>query len=176
MAIATRQFRVLPTNFDNLLDDFVFARLLPAQHSGVSIQLRLDAEMLETGIALPCSASRRRINLIEVLQHRLDRTVHAVKVQTVESGAVPFRSSEIPSAKPLDEIHHNAISPHPGREPAKLSQSDARVLVLAAAGNETVNTEGIRPIRLEANRTKSFLLNKASRQRRARGVKFVRPM
>ena len=88
VAIAADQLRIFSTQFDELADDFLFARLRPAGDRRESVLLRIFTEMIEASIAVPRPFRRRRIDFIEVTQDRLDRRMHAVKIEAIESGCV----------------------------------------------------------------------------------------
>lgn len=118
-AVAGEEFSCPLAQLDQLSHHLVLARLRPAERSRIAVGLPvvLAAEMLEAREALARSPRRLRIGLVKVTEHRLDRAVQAVEVKAVEAGRL-WRSL-VTLAQPLDELEHDSVTPHPGREAAK---------------------------------------------------------
>ena len=85
-AVATRVLRGTPLQVEQLRDHFGFAGVAEAQAGDVAILLRIRPEMLEACIPMASSLGSHRIDFVQVVQHRLDGGVQAVKVQSIKAG------------------------------------------------------------------------------------------
>ena len=156
--------------------DFLLTRLLAANDGGVTVQLRLDAEVLETSVAIPRPPRCLGIDFRQIAEHGFDRAVHAVKVEPVKPGAFFQRPAQVPAAQPFHELEHDGVAPHPSGKAAKITQRDVGVFILAAPGDVAMHAKRVRPIRLQGDRAKSLFFNQPPGELRARGVKLVRAM
>ena len=68
--------------------------------------------MIETRVAETGPARRRRIDLVEIIEHRFDRSMQTVEIESVKAGKIIF-IARIPLPQPLNEIDHDGVTPHP---------------------------------------------------------------
>ena len=88
--------------------------------------------MFETGIAVARPLGRLRIHFFQIVEHRLDRGVQAVKIEPVEAGLSGAGWKRIVvSAQPPDEVENVRVAPHPGRETLEPGQRLDRVRISA---------------------------------------------
>src|SRR6266478_1904252 len=154
LSVATHQLRVLAPQFDELSDHFLFARLRSSRDRRESVVLRIPSKMIETSVTMARTAGCQRIYFVEIAKHSLDRCVHAVEVQAVNTGkTIPGASFCVPCPQPFDEFEHDRVAPHPTRKTPKTAQRGIRIPVLAAAGYKTMHPECVRPIRFERDGT-----------------------
>ena len=126
------------------------------------------------------SASRARaaagVDLVQVGDDLLHRSVQAVEIQTVEAGlplAVRLGLAVV-AAQPVDEVANHGVAPHPRREPLESTQRFVGGGVLAQAAHVAVDPVGVWPVGLGGDRTESLLLDQPFRDRGARLVELVR--
>ena len=74
--------------------------------------LRIFAKVIETSVALTRPAGRGRIDLVEIIEHRFDGSMHAVEIESVKAGEIVF-IVRIPLSQPFDKIHDDSVTPHP---------------------------------------------------------------
>src|SRR5438105_14457046 len=101
--------------------------------------LRIFAKMIETSIALTGPARRGGIDFVEIIEHRFDRSMHAIEIESVKADKIVF-IVRIPLSQPFDKIHDNSITPHPCREPPKLVDGFAGSPLITAACDNALNT------------------------------------
>src|SRR5439155_10917757 len=97
--------------------------------------------------------------------------VQAVQVEAVEAYAP--RCVLVPLAKPLDELEHDGVTPHPGREAAEAGERIVGGAVVPGAADVAVHAVGIRPVGLGGDRVEAVLVEQALRQLRAQRVELV---
>ena len=121
-SVALRVFCRPPSQIDELLHDFVFARAFDVQTGGVAVPLHVLAEGIEAGVALTSPLRRMRIDLVEVLDDTCDRTMEAVQIQAVESRARIRTAFRILGTQPAKEPHDLTVPPHPPRKSSEISE------------------------------------------------------
>src|SRR5271165_4807118 len=117
--------------------------------------------MVETGVAGPCTSRGHRINLLEIADYLLHRSMQAVEIQPVETGlATMLRSTaSIVGPQPLDEVTDGGVAPHPRRETLESAQRLFRCCVGALPAHVPVHPVGVRPVRLGGHRAEPLLLD-----------------
>ena len=96
------------------------------------------AEMFETTVIMSRAFCRFGINFVQVSEHRFDRSMQTVKIESVESAFAIFeRLLIVVLAQPADEIEHVGVSPHPLRKTLEPAQRFHAVAVLARAVGQT---------------------------------------
>jgi hypothetical protein len=116
--------------------------------------------MLETRVPLPGTPRRRRIHFAEIAEHRLDRTVHRVKVHAVDAGQVAFAASaRVPCAQPFHKFHDDRVAPHPRWKAPEVAQRLRRARIGVTRGDEATHPKAVRPIGFERDCAKLFLLD-----------------
>jgi len=78
------------SQFHELPHRGLLARFSHAGRHRVAVRLAVRVEVLETGVPVASPSRGVRIHSFEVLEYRLDRTEHAVQVQSVEPDALAF--------------------------------------------------------------------------------------
>ena len=68
--------------------------------------------MIETRVAETGPARRRRIDLVEIIEHRFDRSMQTVEIESVKAGKIIFIAC-IPVSQPFHKIYHDGVTPHP---------------------------------------------------------------
>src|SRR5215203_1038429 len=97
--------------------------------------------MIEAGVTRACAARSRWVHLVEVAKDNLDRCVHAVEVEPVETGLRRVRP------KPPNEVEDLGVPPHPCW---KSRECRERLLRGAfAVPHVLVDAKGVGPIGLD---------------------------
>src|SRR5271166_6394432 len=80
--------------------------------------------MVETGVAGACTSRGHWMDLLEIADHILHRSMQAVEIQPVETGlAAMLRSTaSIVGPHPLDELTDVGGAPHPRGETLESAQ------------------------------------------------------
>src|SRR5437763_15092373 len=100
--------------------------------------------MIETSVALTGPLRRRWIDLVEIVEHCFDGSMHAVGIESVKAGKIVL-TVRVPLPQPFDKARHDGVTPHPGRETANITQGSIRAFVIAAAHDEALNTKTVPP-------------------------------
>src|SRR4051812_46536477 len=98
--------------------------------------------------------------------------MQAVEIESVESGAAVLWYRIIAAAKPIDEIQHVHVAPHPGGKSLEAAERLHCILVSAAA-NKTVHAKCIRPVRFDRNGSESLFFDQPFRDARALAIEIV---
>ena len=156
-----------------LLDDAATTGLADPQADGSPVLLALAAEVLEAGVALAGPGRRRRIDLLEVGDHLLDRRVEAVEVKAIEPRGVGGIAAVVVRAQPADEVEHLGVSPHPGGEALEAAQRLLGIRVLAGPAHIAVHPVGVGPIGLDGDPREALLLDQPACDQGALAVELV---
>src|SRR5436309_13436373 len=97
---------------------------------------------------MPCSLGRIRIDFFEITQHRFDRAVQAVEIHAENTCPLTLGLSGIPLTQPFHKFDHDAITPHPRREPTKITERLRSPIVLRSARDIAMNAKPVRPVSL----------------------------
>ena len=142
LAVALQIIHFLAPERDQFPDDGIFAGRREAEAGGVTIGLDLLAEMFEATVMLPRAPGRFRIDLVEIIEHRFDRGMQAVEIESVESAFPVWKSLVVVVlAQPADEIEHIGVAPHPLRETFETAQRFHAVDVVAFAMDEPIDRD-----------------------------------
>ena len=158
---------------EQLLDDAAPAGLADPEADGSPVLLALAAEVLEARVALSGPGRGRRIDLLEVGDHLLDRGVEAVEIEAVEPGGIGGIAAVVVRAQPADEVEHLGVAPHPGREALKAAQRLLGVRVLAGPADVAVDAVGVGPVGLDGDAGETLLLDQPAGDQGALAVELV---
>src|SRR5258707_2518133 len=175
LAVAACQLRSPPLHFHELVDDFVFARFAESEAGGVSVRLRVLAEVFKAGIAIARTSSRFGINFLQEVEHCTRRSVQAIEIEPVETCLPPVLWQLIVVlAQPRDKLQHVSVPPHPCRKPLEGIEGLDCLRIIASALYVAVDAIRIRPVRFDRDRGKTFLLDQPLRDLRSRVIEVVR--
>ena len=120
--------------------------------------------MVEARVALAGARRRRRIDTVEVVEHRIDRRVQAVEVEAVEAGAARVvGKSLVVRLEPLDEARDLGIAPHPAREPLEVAERRRRRLVgTGRTADVAVHAVSIGPVGFDRHGREALLATSRS--------------
>ena len=82
--------------------------------------------------------------------------MQAVEIHSENACPVALRLLAVPLAQPFHKFDHDSITPHPRRESAEIAQRLGGAFILRPAGDITMNTKHVWPIRLESENTEFF--------------------
>ena len=112
--------------------------------------------------------------MLQVSEHRFDRSMQTVKIESIESAFAIFESLlVVVLAQPADEIEHVGVSPHPLRKTLKPAQRFHAVAVFARASDKPIDAIRIRPICFHGHGAKAALRDQDLRDLRANPIKLV---
>ena len=86
-SIARRVLGRAAAQVHELSHGVVFARPRETDRGGVAVRLRVFTEIFEASVAVARALGRGGIDLSQITQHRFDRGVQAVEIESVESDA-----------------------------------------------------------------------------------------
>ena len=105
---------------------------------GVAIGVGFLTELFEATVMMTRAHRRFRINLVQISEHRFDRSMQTIKIQPVESAFPIFKCLLIVVlAEPTDEIEDIGIAPHPLREPLETAEGLDAIDVVARRREQT---------------------------------------
>jgi hypothetical protein len=164
---------------DELLDRLSLA-LRPGPEGGAeAIGLGVVARVVEARVALTRPGGGPRIHGFEVGDDLLDRSKEAVEVETVKpdlGALVPQLPAEpvVVIAEPADEVEHDRVAPHPGREALEAAQGLLGGSILAAAAHVAVHAVGVGPVAFDGDRAEALVLDEPPGDGRPLFVELVR--
>ena len=161
---------------DERVHGVLLAGLGGAGRSSVTVGLTVLAEVLEARIPVPRPPRRFGIDAVEIRQHRLDRSVHAVEIETVKANPAVLAHGVVVLAQAADEITNDFVAPHPRGKALESLERLVRGRVIALVLEIAVDAVGVRPVALDADGGKVFLEDQPLRDRRTLGVELVRPV
>ncbi len=136
------------------------AGLRKAETGGVTVSLLVPAKMIETRVAITSSLRAAGIDLFQIPDHFLARTVQTIQVESVETYLNCIsRPGVIVLAKPTDECFHIAVAPHPHRESREGRKRLRRCCVSTPVTDIAIDPVRIGPIRFCRNGLKPFLFD-----------------
>ena len=159
---------------DEVFYNGIFAGRRHAKTSGVSVSGDVLSEMFETTVIMSRAFCRFGIKFVQVSEHRFDRSVQTVKIESIESAFAIFeRLLIVVLAQPADEIEDVGVSPHPLRKTLEPAQRFHAVAVFARAADKPVDAIRIRPICFHGHGAKAALRNQDLRDLSANPIKLV---
>ena len=113
----------------------------------MAIGLPLGIHVVEARVALARVGGLDRVDLVEVLDDRLDRGPQAVEIEPVEAGlGRRMRLGVVAGPEPLHEGQDVAVPPHPGGEPPEPPQCCLGIRVVGRAHHVPVHPIGVGPV------------------------------
>lgn len=152
-------------------DDGLFAFAEARGHGRTAIGRRLVLPGCQATVALARDRGGLGVGLIEIPENRGNGAAHIIDVETVKAGPVRQAPAAVMFAHPLDEIHHFAVAPHPGRETL---ERRVEAHALTSMSDIAVDCRRIRPIRLDRHDREPVFLDQAARDGCAGAVEFRR--
>jgi hypothetical protein len=130
--------------------------------------------MLEARVAIARAACGIGVGVLQVIEHRGDRAVQAVEVESVEADPRRGVAFTVVRAQPVDERTHLGVAPHPCREPFEAGERGVCIGILAIAPHVAVHAVRIGPVSLDRHRGEAFFPDEAARDLGAHCVELVR--
>jgi len=161
---------------NELLDHLPLAGLRHTETRGIAVRLFVLAEVIEAGVTCARSLGRCRVDSFQIMNHLSPGAVQAIQVEAVETGWMRCTGPLVVLAEPTDELRYHLVAPHPGGEAAEAAQSLFCLLIFASAAHILIYAIRIRPIGLDRDGVKAFLLNEALGDFRAALVELLGPM
>ena len=158
-----------------LRDNVVFTRLGEAERRRIAVTLCVvGSKQLEATV--PAARARRAfgVDLAEVLQNRLDRRMKAVQIEAIKTGAIVSRPLRVVCAKPLQEVDHDRVSPHPARKTCEVAERRRCIGFAARVAHPPVYAVRIGPVRLGRDDVELFGLDEGGREVRADAIELIR--
>src|ERR1044072_6586668 len=125
--VAVGEFRGATPQLNQLLDDGRLARLGRVVGGSVRVRGRVLAEVLEARITMARPARGLGVNLIQVPQYGLNRSVEPAEVEPVEANLCRAdRQRVVVYSQPLGELAHDRVAPHPDGETLEARECRAR--------------------------------------------------
>src|SRR5581483_1407281 len=108
------------SQLDEVLYNGIFTRPRHVETGCVSVSGNVLSELLETAVVMARAPCRFGVDIAQVSEHRFDRSVQTVEVESIESTLSVFKYLlVIVFAQPANEIEHVGVSPHPLRKTLK---------------------------------------------------------
>ncbi len=133
--------------------------------------------MVEARVPLPGPVRLRGIDLVQILDHRLDRRPQAVEVEPVETGLggrVPLRV--VAGPEPLDEAQDVAVAPHPGGKSKEPLQGGIGVRVARHPHHVSVHPVRIGPVPLNGDHGEAQLVDESPGDTGTLAVELMGPV
>jgi len=137
--------------------------------------LSIVGKVVETGVASTGRLRRIGVDLLKIMEHGFHRGPQAVEIEAIEAdlrGARPKRV--VVFTKPLDELDHVGVAPHPGWEAPEVGEPFYGIDVVAHAAHIAVDAVSVGPIGLDRHGRKTLLLDQPPGDPGALVVEVVR--
>src|SRR5581483_1205572 len=105
---------------------------------------------LQACIVRPSLRGCRGIDSFEIFEHGLDRGIHAVEIEPVESSLGPdARIAEVVVlAQPADEIKYVRVAPHPSRKSFEAAERIDSLRIIVGSADVAVDAVRVGPVAL----------------------------
>ena len=151
------------------MSDVLLAFAISPRQRRVSVSGRVCFPWRQAAVTLPRYLGEFGIDRFQIAEHYAYRIVQAIKVQTIERGALRIGLRRIVLVQPIDEGARFLIPPHPSRKARK----GRPFLTLGfAVAHIMVDTRGIRPISFGCDDAEAFLLDQPPRDPRTHPVEL----
>jgi len=111
--IAVHVFIGSAPQVDELLHNLLFARIRHSETCRISVGLLVFAKMIEAGVTIPRPCGSRGIDSFQITHDFSPGSVQTVEVEPIKSRLIRSTWTLIVVAKPVNELSHRFVPPHP---------------------------------------------------------------